>query len=210
MIPDKVNDLTNNGVCTTCGQCCASLLPLTKAEIDRLRDLAKTKIPHEIPVQEDATTIDLTCPFLNSSKTENRCDIYNDRPTVCRNFTCRIGYPENMPGDVVPVNMWNLFGRSGIVNDNKDIIELIHDMRTDDKSTMPPTEVHMPTDKGIVKVKAYLGAATELLCEDDYILGILIDITPSYIYIIDNNTRNLEKVPFASVKAIRQGVVSRE
>lgn len=207
MIPDKVDDLTNNGICTTCGQCCASLLPLTKDEITRLKDLAGTKTPHDIPVQADAATIDLTCPFLNSGKTENRCGIYNDRPTVCRNFTCHVGYPENMPEDVVPVNMWNLFGKSGIVNDGKDLIETLQDMGGDSKSMMPPTEVHMSTDRGIVKIKAYLGTATELVCEDDYILGILIDITPSYIYIVDNNTCSLEKIPFASVKAIRQGVV---
>ena len=78
---DEVQDFTCNGECSKCGQCCSAFLPLTRTEFKRLRKLAKKQ---GIYVHEGAD-VDCTCPFLDGN---NRCSIYEDRPMICRLFTC--------------------------------------------------------------------------------------------------------------------------
>ena len=41
---------------------------------------------HILPFAEP--TLDLTCPFLNDSKPNEKCDIYEVRPRICRDFIC--------------------------------------------------------------------------------------------------------------------------
>lgn len=66
--------------CKKCGKCCSNFLPLTKKDVERIKKVAKT---------ENVNLLDKewyqTCPFLNNKKL---CDIYEDRPTICREFTC--------------------------------------------------------------------------------------------------------------------------
>lgn len=67
------------GGCKMCGNCCSNFLPLTKSEIKRLKQLAK----HEYKQMYNNDWYSV-CPFLNN----NRCTIYNDRPLICREYTC--------------------------------------------------------------------------------------------------------------------------
>lgn len=83
-------DLTDNGKCTQCGACCSNLLPMTDSEIETIRKYIKNhnikEHRHILPLAEQ--TLDLTCPFLNDSKPNEKCDIYEVRPRVCRYFIC--------------------------------------------------------------------------------------------------------------------------
>lgn len=83
-------DLTDNGKCTQCGNCCSNLLPMTDNEIDAIRKYIKKhnikEHRHILPLAEP--TLDLTCPFLNDSKPNEKCDIYEVRPRICRDFIC--------------------------------------------------------------------------------------------------------------------------
>lgn len=66
--------------CKECGKCCSNFLPLTKEEIKTMKRLAKKENRH--PLRQDWYFI---CPFLNNN---NKCDIYEDRPFICREYTC--------------------------------------------------------------------------------------------------------------------------
>ena len=83
-------DLTDNGKCTQCGACCSNLLPMTDSEIATIHKYIKKhnikEHRHILPFAEP--TLDLTCPFLNDSKPSEKCDIYEVRPMVCRDFIC--------------------------------------------------------------------------------------------------------------------------
>ena len=83
-------DLTCDGNCTGCGACCSNFLPMTNDEIKTIkRYIAKNKIKehrHILPLAEP--TIDMTCPFLDDSKSCEKCEIYEVRPKVCREFIC--------------------------------------------------------------------------------------------------------------------------
>jgi Fe-S-cluster containining protein len=72
----------NDFKCKGCGECCSNLLPLTVDEIIDLKFLAKGKESHKRKYLNDYYMV---CPFLNEN---NRCDIYENRPWICKTFTC--------------------------------------------------------------------------------------------------------------------------
>lgn len=82
-------DLTENGKCTGCGECCSNLLPITDAEIRKIKAYMKR---NNIKQQKHGVAplragFDLKCPFLDESK-EKKCTIYPVRPKVCQDFIC--------------------------------------------------------------------------------------------------------------------------
>lgn len=83
-------DYTENGKCVGCGACCSAMLPVSGKEIKGIRRYIKKnhiqEQQHNYPVKNHA--LDLTCPFLNDSKRNNKCEIYPVRPEVCRSFMC--------------------------------------------------------------------------------------------------------------------------
>lgn len=83
-------DYTKNGKCTGCGACCSDLLPISGKEIKEIERYVKKKHIqeqyHNYPVK--SLGFDLTCPFLNDSKSNNKCEIYPVRPEICRSFIC--------------------------------------------------------------------------------------------------------------------------
>lgn len=91
-----VTDLTNNGECSNCGECCSALLPVSSDEIKQIRQYIHS---HNIKPKPGARgpvikrMIDLTCPFLDLSK-EHKCMIYEVRPLVCSKFICSNDKPE--------------------------------------------------------------------------------------------------------------------
>ena len=90
-LPTDGSEYSNNcvgGKCSNCGECCADLLPLTDAEVEKLKRYARAhnlKEHRQAPFF-DQTAIDLTCPFRNEQT--KRCDVYPVRPLICREFIC--------------------------------------------------------------------------------------------------------------------------
>ena len=85
-----VHDLTCNGECTQCGNCCSNLLPMTEDEIATIHKyIRKHHIKEHRHNYPTATpTMDITCPFLNDDKSKEKCEIYSVRPRICREFIC--------------------------------------------------------------------------------------------------------------------------
>ena len=83
-------DFTENGKCSQCGACCSNILPMTDKEIETIRRYIKRhgikEQKHFLPLANPA--IDLTCPFLDSTKKTEKCTIYEARPAICRCFKC--------------------------------------------------------------------------------------------------------------------------
>ena len=69
-----------NFECKKCANCCSNFLPLTDQEVKLLK-----KIKRKENVQVLNQNWYTICPFLNSN---NRCDIYENRPSICRYYTC--------------------------------------------------------------------------------------------------------------------------
>lgn len=85
---EGVYDYTEGGECSNCGECCTDILPVTKEELARIkRYVLKHGIKehkHNYPMI--SPPVDLTCPFRNDK--EKKCDIYEARPAICREFRC--------------------------------------------------------------------------------------------------------------------------
>lgn len=88
----KVVDLTDNGKCVGCGNCCSNRLPLSNKEKIVIRNyIKKHNIKpqiHCVPLADKI--VDLTCPFMRNFGNK-RCVIYDVRPRVCREFLCSEG-----------------------------------------------------------------------------------------------------------------------
>lgn len=82
-------DLTKNGKCSRCGQCCGNFIPLTSSELKELQELTKTDIEVQLKT-DDKGRVYMLCPFLimTQDSNETRCSIYNKRPSVCKMFRC--------------------------------------------------------------------------------------------------------------------------
>lgn len=82
-------DFTNNGKCSGCGNCCSALLPVSDMEIKHIKRYMKQ---HDVKEHSSCTPedvkYDLTCPFMDSTKPDHKCDIYPVRPLICRSFIC--------------------------------------------------------------------------------------------------------------------------
>lgn len=87
---DGTYDLTCDGKCTGCGECCSNVLSLTTKEIKEIkRYVAKHHIQQVKHTNVIATkALDMTCPFLDISKSKDKCLIYPVRPKICRDFIC--------------------------------------------------------------------------------------------------------------------------
>jgi hypothetical protein len=85
-------DFTKDGKCIGCGNCCSAYLPLTDKEITAIRRYIKANNIKECVHTRCAPlakpTIDLTCPFLDDSKSDKKCTIYPARGKVCKDFIC--------------------------------------------------------------------------------------------------------------------------
>lgn len=85
---EEVKDFTVNGECSGCGNCCSNILPMNEEEISRLRKWVKKNHyeAHRCNYPFAKEIQDLTCPFRNEK--ENKCDIYEIRPTICKDYRC--------------------------------------------------------------------------------------------------------------------------
>ena len=96
-----VYNFCKDGRCIGCGKCCSDLLPLSSKEIKEIkRYIKKHKIKeckHIYPTNKPVD-YDLTCPFLDDSRSCDKCTIYEVRPQICRVFQC------NQPPSKVKAN----------------------------------------------------------------------------------------------------------
>lgn len=82
-------DLTDNGKCIGCGECCSNILPMSDEDVRRIRKYIKQ---HNIkPITHIALLadiqLDMECPFCDLTQ-EKKCTIYEVRPEICRLFIC--------------------------------------------------------------------------------------------------------------------------
>lgn len=84
-------DLTRKGKCTGCGECCSNILPLSDAEIKRIKAYIKLnnvkEQSHFIIGMATKPDVDLSCPFMMMTGNK-RCVIYEVRPAICRDYVC--------------------------------------------------------------------------------------------------------------------------
>lgn len=88
-----VCDFTENGKCSGCGSCCGRILPLSAADIKRIKkylDRHPRIKPYEprLPLAGQGQTLNMICPFLDQSAGKRKCMIYEARPTICREYMC--------------------------------------------------------------------------------------------------------------------------
>ena len=81
-----VKDRTVGGRCSGCGDCCGAVLPLSRAEISRIKAYITEKGIKEQKRVLYADKIDATCPFRDEGA--RKCLIYAVRPDICRVFMC--------------------------------------------------------------------------------------------------------------------------
>lgn len=85
MFDCEVIDYTVNGKCSSCGQCCSNLLPLSDGEVKRIKEYIRK---HNIKEQRHngMVGVDMTCPFRDEAN--RKCLIYEIRPAICKQFMC--------------------------------------------------------------------------------------------------------------------------
>lgn len=92
---NEVYNLTKDGKCAQCGECCKDVLPLDFVEIARIEKYVKS---HHIKEQDHhisrntVDTVDMVCPFLNLET--RKCVIYAVRPKICQKFFCSMSKKE--------------------------------------------------------------------------------------------------------------------
>lgn len=74
--------------CKECGSCCAGVLPLSNEEIEKIKKYIKeNNIKANNSNNIFSKNFQDICPFLNK---DNKCNIYEVRPEICRWFRCDI------------------------------------------------------------------------------------------------------------------------
>lgn len=77
----EIHDLYT-GDCRGCGACCSRFMPLSAADIQRVKDHTAS---HGIDPRPRLSEADLMCPYLTQ---EQICAIYEARPDICRAYRC--------------------------------------------------------------------------------------------------------------------------
>ena len=87
---DNIYNFCKDGKCSQCGNCCSNLLPMSRKEVDAIhRYIRKNHIKeckHLLPTAN--RPYDMTCPFLDTDKSCEKCRIYPVRPEICKQFIC--------------------------------------------------------------------------------------------------------------------------
>lgn len=101
-------DFTCNGICSKCGECCGSILPLDQEDLDKIVEYVLSNKIHStstVLVMQNK----LQCPYYTGNKVKG-CAIYPARPKICRFYKCdkkNITKEELMAmKDAVACNMW--------------------------------------------------------------------------------------------------------
>lgn len=87
---DNIYNFCKDGKCSQCGNCCSNLLPMSRKEVNAIhRYIRKNHIKeckHLLPTAN--RPYDITCPFLDTDKSCEKCRIYPVRPEICKQFIC--------------------------------------------------------------------------------------------------------------------------
>lgn len=126
--PHKSIDLTKDGECSRCGNCCSSILCVTEKEKAALEEYAEARgLRPDMPALPKAI-IYMMCPFLDQRN--KACLAYDVRPEACRCYSCARTDAENARRYLDDAgtaelpslyNMWELFGKTGIRSDDGEI-----------------------------------------------------------------------------------------
>jgi len=121
-----VHDNTKDGRCVQCGDCCSRLLPLSEDEVDKIRRYAKKNriraCKHVLPTVQPV--LDMCCPFLDLTKSEKKCTVYEARPWICQDYICSKSRPEAYDGKLRRiVDMWDEFF-PGVLKPLSDYIDI--------------------------------------------------------------------------------------
>lgn len=85
---DNLFNFTEDGKCSSCGNCCSNILPMSRKEIQVIEKYVRKnhiqECNHFLPVAKQA--YDMTCPFRDNE--QKICRIYPVRPEICRQFVC--------------------------------------------------------------------------------------------------------------------------
>lgn len=85
---DNIFNFTKGGKCSSCGNCCSNLLPMSKKEIQIIHEYIRNhnirESKHILPVVKQP--YDMVCPFRDNGR--RICTIYPVRPEICRQFIC--------------------------------------------------------------------------------------------------------------------------
>lgn len=81
----KVINRTCKGLCSRCGDCCGMFIPFTEKELSIIKEYVSK---HNIQPTNRFTIagMEARCCFFNEK--EKKCNIYEARPFVCRDFKC--------------------------------------------------------------------------------------------------------------------------
>ena len=87
----SVVDLTVDGRCSNCGECCSNFLPINYQEVVRIKKYIKEKNIQECVRQVSVgwgrkVNDPCACPFRDDKN--KCCTIYPVRPAICRDFQC--------------------------------------------------------------------------------------------------------------------------
>lgn len=82
---DEVEVNAVDGKCSKCGMCCGLFIPVTKKEINKIKEYVQE---HNIKPENriNGNNLELRCPFLDLKN--HKCKVYPVRPFVCRDFIC--------------------------------------------------------------------------------------------------------------------------
>ena len=84
---DNIKDMTKEGKCSKCGECCGLFIPFTKKELKIIKEYVnKNNIKPMFRYNTAIGSFDARCPFYNSI--QHKCNIYEVRPHVCKDFIC--------------------------------------------------------------------------------------------------------------------------
>lgn len=84
---DNIKDMTKEGKCSRCGECCGLFIPFTKKELKVIKEYVnKNNIKPMFRYNTAIGSFDARCPFYNSI--QHKCNIYEVRPHVCKDFIC--------------------------------------------------------------------------------------------------------------------------
>lgn len=87
---DNIYNFYKYGKCSQCGNCCSNLLPMSKKEVEKVHKYVEenniSECRHLLPLA--APAFDMTCPFLDTGKSCEKCRIYPVRPEICKQFIC--------------------------------------------------------------------------------------------------------------------------
>lgn len=79
-------DCTENGECSSCGNCCSMILPVTEEELQAIKKyIDENDVREQRGLRVTVNPVG-SCPFRDEMN--RKCTIYPVRPSICRLYRC--------------------------------------------------------------------------------------------------------------------------